>query len=42
MKDEMGGACGTYECIRNVYRVLVWIPEGKRILGKTWALMGEY
>jgi hypothetical protein len=30
---EMGGACSTHEERRDVYRVLVEKPEGKRPLG---------
>ena len=30
----MGGACGAYGVGRGVYRVLVWIPDGKRQLGR--------
>jgi len=31
----MGGACSTYKERRDVYRVLVRKPEGKRSLGRT-------
>ena len=31
----MGGACNTYGERRDVYRVLVGKPEGKRPLGRT-------
>jgi len=30
----MGGACSTYEARRDVYRVSVEKPEGKRSLGR--------
>jgi len=30
----MGGACGAYGEGRDVHRVLVWKPEGKRPLGR--------
>ena len=33
-KNEMGGACSAYGGRRDVYRVLVGKPEGKRALGK--------
>ena len=33
-KNEMGGACGTMEDERVVYKVLVGKPEGKRPLGR--------
>jgi hypothetical protein len=33
-KIEMGGACSTYGEGRDVYRVLVGKPEGKRPLGR--------
>jgi hypothetical protein len=29
MKNEIGGACGTYGDRKNVYRVLVGKPQGK-------------
>ena len=34
MKNEMGGACGTYWETRNAYIVLLGKPEGKRPLGR--------
>jgi len=33
-KNEIGGACSTYGERRDVYRVLVGKPEGKRPLGR--------
>jgi hypothetical protein len=33
-EDEMGGACITNGANRNVYRILVGKPEGKRPLGR--------
>jgi hypothetical protein len=33
-KNEMGGACSMYGEERDVYRVLVGKPEGKRPLGR--------
>jgi hypothetical protein len=34
VKDKMGGACGMYGRERNIYRVLVGKPEGKRSFGR--------
>jgi hypothetical protein len=34
MKNEMGGACGTYWETRTVYMLLLGKPEGKRSLGR--------
>jgi hypothetical protein len=34
VKNEMGGACGTYGERERVHRVLVGKPEGKRPLGR--------
>jgi len=33
-KNEMGGACNTYEEGTGLYRMLVGKPEGKRPLGR--------
>jgi len=33
-EDKMVGACGMYGREKNVYRVLVGKPEGKRTLGR--------
>jgi hypothetical protein len=33
--DRMGGTCGTYWYEINTYRVLVRVPEGKRLLGRS-------
>jgi hypothetical protein len=34
MEDEMDGACSMHEEMRNVHKILVGKPEGKRPLGK--------
>jgi hypothetical protein len=34
MEDEMGRASGIHGKKMNAYRVLVWMPEGNRPLGK--------
>jgi hypothetical protein len=33
-EDEMDGACGAHEEIRNAYKILVGKPEGWRPLGR--------
>jgi hypothetical protein len=33
-EDDLGRVCGTHEEKRNVYRILVRKPEGKRPLGR--------
>jgi hypothetical protein len=33
-KNEMGGACSTYEGKRSAYRIFVGRPEGRRPLGR--------
>jgi hypothetical protein len=34
-KNEMGGACNTYEESRGVYSILMGKPKGKRPLGRS-------
>jgi hypothetical protein len=34
-EDKMGRACNTHGDVRNVYKILVRKPEGKKPLGRT-------
>jgi hypothetical protein len=34
VKNEMGGSCNTYGERRDIYRILLGKPEGKRPLGR--------
>jgi hypothetical protein len=34
-KNEVDGTCSTYGKRGGVYRVLVWKPDGKRLLGRS-------
>jgi hypothetical protein len=41
-KNEMGGACSVYGERRDVYRVLVGKPEGKRPFGRPRPRLEDY